>query len=133
RFNLQKYLGHSLGIMKGPGDGDKTHEVIIELDAFGTDLIRGRRWHPTQQLTDLPNSTGSRLTMTLSSLEEIERQVLSWGVHATVVEPACLRHRLACITSELSATYADALEADSPALHSLGDGGSSLAASKRRE
>ena len=31
--------------------------------------------------------------MRLNSLEEIERWILSWGVHASVVAPAALRER----------------------------------------
>ncbi len=115
RFDLDAYLQGSLGMMKG--DPAKTWPVIIDLDQCGADLVRGRRWHPTQELTNLEDG-GCRLTLKLNSLEEIERHVLSWGVHATVVEPPVLRHRLACIASELSAAYADALMPDSPALRS---------------
>src|SRR5712671_2630632 len=108
RFNLDAYFKGSLGVMKGTTG--QTYEVIIELDVCGTDLVRGRRWHPTQQMIDLPDGR-SRLTLRLSSLEEIERAVLSWGTHATVIGPDCLRQRLASIASELSALYADSLSA----------------------
>jgi predicted DNA-binding transcriptional regulator YafY len=112
RFNAGEYFKHCLGVMRGKGQpGGKTWTVVIDLDRCGADLVRDRRWHPSQQLTHLPHG-GARLTLTLSSLEEIERQVLGWGIHAVVVEPACLRHRLANITSELSAAYADALDSD---------------------
>lgn len=68
----------------------RSTKVEIEFDLWGTDLVRGRQWHSSQELTDLPNG-GSRLKMRLSSLEEIERWVLGWGSHAKVIGPAALR------------------------------------------
>ena len=102
RFHPDDYFKGCLGVMKG--DGDRTYEVIIELDAFGTDLVRGRRWHPSQQLVDLPERR-SRLTLQLSSLEEIERAVLSWGIHATVIGPEELRERIGKVTQQLQERY----------------------------
>jgi hypothetical protein len=46
--------------------------VVIEFDAWGADLVRGRQWHSSQVLNDRPDG-GARLTMLLNSLEEIER------------------------------------------------------------
>jgi predicted DNA-binding transcriptional regulator YafY len=43
--------------------------------------------------------------MILSGLEEIERAVLSWGTHATVIRPESLRARLAQIAHDLCAKY----------------------------
>jgi proteasome accessory factor B len=81
-FDPDKYLEGSFTVLKG----DKEQEVIIEFDAWATDLVHGRLWHSSQELSLLPHGR-SRLTMRLNSLEEIERWVLSWGVHATVVAP----------------------------------------------
>ena len=75
-----KYLAGSFTVMKG----DEEHEVEIEFDAWGTDLVRGRQWHSSQVLSERPGG-GARLTMRLNSLEEIERWILSWGVHARVI------------------------------------------------
>ena len=88
-FDPDKYLEGSFTVMKG----DNEQQVVIEFDAWATDLVRGRQWHSSQKLTDLPGG-GSRLKMRLNSLEEIERWVLSWGVHASVVAPAALRERV---------------------------------------
>jgi len=49
-FNAKKFFDHSLGVMTGLGD----YEVVIELDAWLTDVLRGRRWHPSQVWTELP-------------------------------------------------------------------------------
>ena len=49
-------------------------------------LIRERRWHASQELTDLPGG-GVRLRLRLNNLQELERWVLSWGTHASVIRP----------------------------------------------
>ena len=44
--------------------------------------------------------------MPLSGLEEIEQHVVSWGTHASVIEPQELRERLAKVARELWQRYA---------------------------
>jgi proteasome accessory factor B len=89
-FDAKKFFEHSLGVMTGAGD----YEVVIELDAWLTDVLRGRRWHPSQVWIELPGGA-SHLKMRLSCLEEIEQWVLSWGTRATVVRPQVLANRVA--------------------------------------
>jgi proteasome accessory factor B len=93
KFNLNEYLKGSFNVFKGGDD----YEVVIDFDAWAADLIRGRRWHTSQELTELP-SRQIRLRMRLNSIEEAERWVLSWGTHATVVRPQALATRL-CSTA----------------------------------
>ena len=45
------------------------------------------------------------MTMTLGSLEEVERWVLSWGEHAKVLEPAALLQRIRHIADALKRSY----------------------------
>jgi predicted DNA-binding transcriptional regulator YafY len=78
--------------------------VVIEMDAWLTDVLRGRRWHPSQEVAELPGG-GSQVRMRLSGLEEIEQHVLSWGTHASVVEPRELRERLGVVARALAARY----------------------------
>jgi predicted DNA-binding transcriptional regulator YafY len=99
-FNPKKYLGTSLGVMTGQGD----YEVVIEMDAWLTDILRGRRWHPSQVWDELP-AGGSRLRLRLSCLEEIEQWILSWGTHALVIRPAALVERLSRTAQELVTRY----------------------------
>ncbi len=99
-FDLQRYLRNSFQVMKGEGD----YEVLIEFDAWATDLLRGRQWHASQKLSELP-AGGSHLCLRLSGLEEIERWVLSWGIHATVVRPQELANRLGRVAHELVNRY----------------------------
>jgi predicted DNA-binding transcriptional regulator YafY len=99
-FDAKKFFDRSLGVMTGTGN----YEVVIELDAWLTDILRGRKWHPSQVWTELPGG-GSHLQMRLSCLDEIEQWVLSWGTRATVIRPAELRGRLFKKTEELWQRY----------------------------
>lgn len=88
-FKIDDYLKNSLGIFTGKGN----HHVRIKFDAWSARLIRERQWHPSQSIQEL---TGGELELrlTLSSLAEIEPWVLSWGVHARVLEPKELIYKL---------------------------------------
>ena len=99
-FNVAKYLRGSLTVMNGQGD----YEVVIEFDAWATDQLRGRLWHSSQQVTELPGGE-SRMRMRLSGLEEVERWVLSWGAHATVIQPELLAERVGKIARTLAGRY----------------------------
>jgi predicted DNA-binding transcriptional regulator YafY len=100
-FDPRKHFESSLGVMTGKGD----YQVVIEMDAWLTDILRGRRFHRSQVVKELPNG-GSHLEMRLSALEEVEQFVLSWGTHATVIEPVELRQRILKTARELAARYA---------------------------
>jgi proteasome accessory factor B len=99
-FSIEKYLKGSFGIFTGDDD----FEIVIEFDAWASALVRERKWHPTQQLQELADGR-TRLTVRLAGLPEIERWVLSWGAHATVVRPETLRSSLRKTTAELAGRY----------------------------
>lgn len=99
-FDPRRYLDKSLGVMSGKGD----YEVVIDMDAWLTDILRGRRWHPSQVVTERPGG-GSQLRMRLSGLEEIEQYVLSWGTHATVTGPQALRERVGRVARAVGGRY----------------------------
>jgi predicted DNA-binding transcriptional regulator YafY len=89
-FNLAEYLRGSFGIHSGK-PGAET-QVEIRFDAWATRLIRERRWHASQEIR--ADGTGCILSLRLSGLEEIRRWILSWGEHATVLQPIELRNDL---------------------------------------
>ena len=101
-FNPKEEFSTSLGVMKGDGD----YQVVIEMDAWLTDVLRGRRFHHSQVVDEIPGG-GSHLRMRLSALEEIEQYVLSWGTHATVIGPAELRSRVGKTVRQLAERYAN--------------------------
>ena len=86
RFSLENRLRDSFGVHSGAG----RHEVAVRFDARVADYVREKKWHESQQLRELENG-GVELTLSLSSLVEIERWVLGWGGDATVVNPPELR------------------------------------------
>lgn len=100
KFDLNKELSGSLGVFKGTED----YEVVVEFDAWGADDVRGRRWHSSQELEELPEGE-LRMTLKLNSLEEIERWVLGFGTHATVIAPSELKERLKRSAKAIEAKY----------------------------
>ena len=103
KFDLNEYLRGSLGLFKGQDD----FEVVVELDAFAADDVRGRRLHSSQELNEMPGGM-LRVRLRLDSLEEAERWVLSLGGHATVVRPKALRQRLVEVGQEYLRRYGEA-------------------------
>lgn len=102
KFSAAEYLRDSFSAYKG----DQDFEVVVDFDPWAADLIRGRKWHGSQRITELPNGA-MRLSMRLSSLEEADRWILSWGTHATVVRPQALVERIRRAAHELSDRYRD--------------------------
>jgi proteasome accessory factor B len=99
-FNPDEYLQGSFRVFKGNDD----YEVVVDLDAWATDLIRGRQWHASQDLIELPGGC-ARLRLRLNGIEEMEQWVLGWGTHATVVRPQALIERLRTTARALAARY----------------------------
>jgi predicted DNA-binding transcriptional regulator YafY len=106
-FNVNEYLRGSFNVFKGGDD----YEVVVDFDAWAADLVRGRRWHSSQELTELPKGM-LRVKLRLNSLEEVERWILSMGGHGTVIKPDALRLRLARVGRELVAKYGEAAARD---------------------
>jgi predicted DNA-binding transcriptional regulator YafY len=82
KFSLEKRLHDSFGVFSGQGE----FNVVIRFDEFGAGYIREKKWHPSQELRELKDG-GAELRMKLSSLDEVQRWVLSWGGHAKAVAP----------------------------------------------
>ncbi len=99
-FNPDEYLRGSLSVFKGKED----FEIVVLFDAWAADLIRGRQWHGSQEIQELPGRK-LRMRMRLNNLEEMERWILSWGRHATVERPKKLIIRLREAAREVAAKY----------------------------
>jgi len=100
KFSLQNHLKDSLGVFSAKGK----YNIRIRFDKFAAQFIRERLWHPSQQIQEL---TGGEIEfrVALSSLHEIEPWALSWGGHATVIEPRELIKSLCKVVQELSKIY----------------------------
>jgi predicted DNA-binding transcriptional regulator YafY len=82
KFSVDQRLRDSFGVVSGVG----RYEVVLRFDPQTADYIKEKKWHPSQQLRELA-SGAVELRMSLSSLEEVQRWVLSWGGGAKVVRP----------------------------------------------
>ena len=100
KFDLDGELSGSLGVFKGKDD----FVVVVDFDAWGADDVRGQHWHSSQELIEL-GAGRLRVKLRLNSLEEVERWVLGFGKHATVVGPEELKQRLFATTEELWQRY----------------------------
>jgi predicted DNA-binding transcriptional regulator YafY len=100
-FTPDEYLRGSFGSFTGKDD----YEVVLEFDAWAADLLRGRKWHTSQEFIEVAGG-GARLRMRLNSIEEVARWVLSWDTHVTVVRPQALANRVYQAARELVAKYA---------------------------
>ncbi len=88
-FSIDAYLKGSLGVFNAKGN----NTIRIKFDAFAAQLVRERSWHPSQKMQDTEDG-GLELQLRLSSLEEVEPWVLSWGKHARVLANEELRKRI---------------------------------------
>ncbi|HTI72775.1 MAG TPA: WYL domain-containing protein [Candidatus Limnocylindria bacterium] len=82
KFALEKQLRDSFGIHSKEGEFD----IVIQFDDSVADYIREKRWHPSQQLTELKTG-GVELKLRLGSLVEVQRWILGWGGAARVIAP----------------------------------------------
>ncbi|MFQ3670522.1 MAG: WYL domain-containing protein [Verrucomicrobiia bacterium] len=99
-FSADKYLSGALGIFRGKGQ----FTIVLRFDAWAAQLIRERTIHPSQRLQNLTDG-GLELRLNLSSLEEIESWVLSWGGHVKVISPKDLIRRVRASASALVANH----------------------------
>ncbi|MDB6023612.1 MAG: Helix-turn-helix, type 11 domain protein [Pedosphaera sp.] len=82
KFSLEKRLRDSFGVVSAQGE----FQVVIRFNEMVADYIREKRWHDSQQLKELKDG-GVELHFKLSSLQEIERWILSWGGNAVIIKP----------------------------------------------
>jgi predicted DNA-binding transcriptional regulator YafY len=82
KFSLEQRLRDSFGVHSGEG----IHEVVIRFSPQAADYIREKKWHPSQQLRPRKDG-GVEMRLKLSSLQEVQRWILSWGGDAVTVSP----------------------------------------------
>ena len=101
-FSITNHLSDSFGVFTTKG----RHRIRIRFDAFAAQLVSERQWHPSQKIERLADGE-LELSMTLGGLEEIERWIMSWGTHATVVEPAAMVRRIRHTVETLGRRYVE--------------------------
>jgi predicted DNA-binding transcriptional regulator YafY len=89
KFSIRDQLRDSFGVHSGRGE----YNVVLRFHEGAADIIREKKWHPSQKVRETRNGE-LELHMTLSSLVEVERWILSWGGSARVIEPEELREKV---------------------------------------
>ena len=102
-FSAEGFLKGSFGVYGG-GETEKERKVVLRFNPWAASLVRERRWHGSEVKKELAEGS-LELTLTLTSLEEVERWVLGWGPHVEVVRPLELRRRLAEVGRLLGERY----------------------------
>lgn len=98
-LDLDQLLQSAWGIIWGEGT-----LVRLRFTPGVTWRVKESRWHPSQQIEDLPDG-GCILTMTVASLMEVGRWVRSWGHEVEVLAPASLRNELRDEALKIMRTY----------------------------
>jgi predicted DNA-binding transcriptional regulator YafY len=83
---------------------EKPMTVVVRFRADQAPYIRGREWHPTQQLKDLRDGR-LELTFRAGGTFEITRWLLGWGDAAEVIRPVRLRREVAAILRSAATQY----------------------------
>ncbi len=88
-FSVDDYLADALVLERG-----EPRRVVIEFSSEAAPYVRGRRWHSSQVLEELPGG-GLKMTLIVGGIGEVTRWVMSYGSNAEVLEPKDLRVRIA--------------------------------------
>ena len=95
-FQIDEVLHGAFGVHVG--DPMNARQVVVEFSAEKAELVAGRIWHPTQELTRVAGGR-TRLSFSCTNLMPVVSWILQWGPHAKVIEP-----------TELATTVIDELE-----------------------
>jgi len=87
-FSIDEYLADSLELERG-----EPRKVVIEFVKGQVPYIKGKTWHKSQVIEELPDGS-LRMTLQAGSMGEIKRWVMSLGSQAWVVEPQDLRDEI---------------------------------------
>lgn len=101
--DVRKRARHGYG--RYTGNEADVCTVRIALDPTAAAHARAKPWHDSQQLTDRPDG-GAEITLQVSHLAGVKRDILSWGNHVEVREPAALRADVRATLQSTLARYA---------------------------
>jgi proteasome accessory factor B len=99
-FSLAEHLDGAFGVFPGR----EGHTVTVRFDAFASQLVRERKWHPTQELKEIDDDC-VELTVSVGNFHEISRWIMSWEDHAVVVKPAALRRKMRETLTKMATHY----------------------------
>ncbi len=99
-FNLESYLGSSLGIFSG----QSSKRFRIRISQRAAAWVLEDPWHPDQQVK---KHRDGRIELTVPASHELEiiPRVLALGADAAVLAPVSCRRRIAELISRMAANY----------------------------
>lgn len=89
-FSIQEFLSGSFAAFQAR----EVATVRLRLDPFAARLATERRWHSSQKIIKQTDGS-SLLTLKVGIAPDLENWILSWGEHATVLEPESLVKNIA--------------------------------------
>lgn len=105
-FSATEFLKDTFGVFRSEGI---PRTVRIRFDSWSATDVRERIWHSTQ--TEVPLEDGGiEIQMKLIPTLELERWLLGWGRHATVLEPIDLAEAVRKHAREMLSNYEPAME-----------------------
>jgi predicted DNA-binding transcriptional regulator YafY len=99
-FDGPALLARAWGVMYGD---EEPVRVRLRFSHWVTKRVKETLWHPTQQITDIPE--GCEWTATIGDIIEIAHWVRGWGADCEVLEPQQLRDELAKEARRLARIY----------------------------
>jgi proteasome accessory factor B len=99
-FSIKDHLGGAFGIFAGTGD----HRIRLRFDGWAVKIVRERFWHESQKFFERRDGA-LEMELHLSSLEEVQRWILSFGDRVEVLRPAALRRVVGEIAAAVAARH----------------------------
>jgi predicted DNA-binding transcriptional regulator YafY len=90
-FDVAQYFGPTWGVLRG--ESGEAEDVVLRLSATAAPWVAEERWHPSQEVEQLPGG-GIELRFHCTITNELVRWVLSLGGEASIEAPASLRERV---------------------------------------
>jgi len=100
-FDPEEYLRHSFGIFQSDAP-PQTVRILFRSDAGR--LLEERQFHPTQKVRRRRDGRWL-VEFDLSSFEELQSWVMSWGAAAEVLEPEGFRERVSAALQDAARAY----------------------------
>jgi proteasome accessory factor B len=104
-FDAGDYIDPEFGVYNRSSEGPQDVKVLF--DAEVAHLVRERRWHSSQRLTERPDGA-VELCLTTNQTDQVLFRVMSFGPAAEILEPEALRERAAEWAGRLASRYGGA-------------------------
>ncbi|MBK6291707.1 MAG: WYL domain-containing protein [Ignavibacteria bacterium] len=82
-FSIEEFMKNRFGLWVG-----KPENIVVRVSAELANNFNMRQWHPSQQMTLLPDTGELRITMQAGLSYELISWVMHWTPHIIVEEPA---------------------------------------------